>query len=44
MKSFRAWLADVFLGPPCRRCGYRARGPRSLYAHYLTDHPEVHNP
>lgn len=39
MRSLRAWLADVFLGPACpHRCGHRARGPRSLAAHCWLDH------
>lgn len=34
-----AYLKDHFLGPRCAfRCGYRARGPRSLDWHHDYEH------
>lgn len=43
MSSLLAFLADVFLGPPCpyRQCWYRARGNRSLAKHERLEHPGV---
>jgi hypothetical protein len=33
------WLADCLFGPRCPiGCGYRARGPRTMFAHMAIDH------
>lgn len=39
MSGLRAWLATMLLGPVCaHRCGYRARGWRTLAAHHELNH------
>ena len=39
MRSLLDWLTDTLLGPACaHRCGHRARGWRTLTAHYDLEH------
>lgn len=45
MNHFLEWLADVLLGPlcPAPKCGYRARGHRTLKKHGKFEHPGLAN-